>query len=128
MQKLVHPDRRTVICVPDSTSFEDHIVPEYHIDRELAKNLRQLLGYTAVGGPSDGPDGREPRRITGNWVLLEDAVFLQIDGSIEVVALVGKQKFMYETLKASHNVVFAFPSFQDLVSGRKPNGRRRAQS
>ena len=66
MQRLVSPELRvyTVYTVSDREALSE-LVTELRLDKTLAGNLRQLLGFQTVGR------GRQGRQMAGNWQLLE---------------------------------------------------------
>ena len=63
MQRLVSPELR-VSTVFDLEALSE-LVTELRLDKPLAGNLRQLLGFQTVGR------GRQARQMAGNWQLLE---------------------------------------------------------
>ena len=83
----------------------------------LAANLRQVLAWTRSGGPSGERDRAKER---DNWQQLVDVQYVQADGSLEVVALVGKIGHKFKTMKESLHVTFAQGSLANLLNGSKP--------
>ena len=63
MQRLVSPELR-VYPVSEREALSE-LVAELRLDKTLAGNLRQLLGFQTVGR------GRQARKMAGNWQLLE---------------------------------------------------------
>jgi len=60
MQRLVSPELK-VYTISDREAFSE-VVAELRLDKTLAGNLRQLLGYQTVGPgrwPPGAPNGRE---------------------------------------------------------------------
>jgi len=58
-------------------------VTELRLDKMLAGNLRQLLGFQTVGR------GRQARQMAGNWQLLESVRWLKHLESGKLVPVVG---------------------------------------
>ena len=56
---------------------------ELRLDKTLAGNLRQLLGFQTVGR------GRQARQMAGNWQLLESVRWLKHLESGKLVPVVG---------------------------------------
>ena len=69
MQRLVSPELR-VYTVSDREALSE-LVAELRLDKTLAGNLRQLLGFQTVGR------GRQARQMAGNWQLLESVRWLK---------------------------------------------------
>ena len=81
MQRLVSPELR-VYTVSDREALGE-LVAELRLDKTLAGNLRQLLGYQTVG------TGRQARQMAGNWQLLESVRWLKHLESGKLVPVVG---------------------------------------
>jgi len=72
MQRLVSPELRvyTVLTVSDREALSE-LVTELRLDKILAGNLRQLLGFRTVGR------GRQARQVAEDWQLLESVRWLK---------------------------------------------------
>ena len=82
MQRLVSPELR-VYTASDREALGE-LVAELRLDKTLAGNLRQLLGYQTVG------TGRQARQMAGNcWQLLESVRWLKHLQSGKLVPVVG---------------------------------------
>jgi len=82
MQRLVSPELR-VYTVSDWEALSE-LVTELRLDKTLAGNLRQLLGFQTVGR------GRQARQMAGNWqLLLESVRWLKHLESGNLVPVVG---------------------------------------
>ena len=82
MQRLVSPELR-VYTVSDREALGE-LVAELRLDKTLAGNLRQLLGFQTVGR------GRQARQMAGNWQLLESVLrWLKHLESGKLVPVVG---------------------------------------
>ena len=80
--KLVSPER--VLYIINDKAALTALGAELNLDGKLRGNLHQLCGFTPSG------QGRERRRETSNWQLLEDIKWLQKTGASEVVPVVDK--------------------------------------
>ena len=69
MQRLVSPELR-VYTVSDREALGE-LVAELRLDKTLAGNLRQLLGFKPVG------PGRQARQVAEDWQLLESVRWLR---------------------------------------------------
>ena len=85
-RKLVSPDLKLYV-VADRAAL-DSLVKELRLGRVLAKNLRQLCGWAAVGGD------RERRLEAANWQLLEDVRWL-LHEDFTLLPCVGKPAHVY---------------------------------
>ena len=81
MQRLVSPELR-VYTVSDLEALGE-LVAELRLDKTLAGNLRQLLGYQMVG------PGRQARQVAEDWQLLESVRWLRHLESGKLVPVVG---------------------------------------
>ena len=81
MQRLVSPELR-VYTVSDREALGE-LVAELRLDKTLAGNLRQLLGYQTVG------PGRQARQVAEDWQLLESVRWLRHLESGKLVPVVG---------------------------------------
>ena len=81
MQRLVSPELR-VYTDSDWEALRE-LVTELRLDKTLAGNLRQLLGFQTVGR------GRQARQMAGNWQLLESVRWLKHLVSGSLVPVVG---------------------------------------
>ena len=81
MRRLVSPELR-VYTVSDREALGE-LVAELRLDKTLAGNLRQLLGFQRVG------PGRQARQMTGDWQLLESVRWLRHLESGKLVPVVG---------------------------------------
>ena len=81
MQHLVSPELG-VYTVSDREALSE-LVTELRLDKTLAGNLRQLLGYQTVG------PGRQARQMAGNWQRLELVRWLKHLESGKLVLGVG---------------------------------------
>ena len=101
--RLVAPDRVIhAIAFYDEVALK-RVVERYESNRkkqvELAKNLRQLLGWTNVGDDRDGCDE------TANFQLLTNIWCLQHDVSRDIVAVVGKYPHVWKTVVQPHPTI-----------------------
>ena len=81
MQRLVSPELR-VYTVSDREALGE-LVAELRLDKTLAGNLRQLLGFKPVG------PGRQARQVAEYWQLLESVRWLRHLESGKLVPVVG---------------------------------------
>ena len=81
MQRLVSPELR-VYTVSDREALGE-LVAELRLDKTLAGNLRQLLGYQTAG------PGRQARQVAEDWQLLESVRWLRHLESGKLVPVVG---------------------------------------
>jgi len=81
MQRLVSPELR-VYTVSDWEALSE-LVTELRLDKTLAGNLRQLLGFRTVGR------GRQARQVAEDWQLLESVRWLKHLESGKLVPVVG---------------------------------------
>ena len=81
MQRLVSPELR-VYTVSDREALGE-LVAELRLDKTLAGNLRQLLGFKPVG------PGRQARQVAEDWQLLESVRWLRHLESGKLVPVVG---------------------------------------
>ena len=82
MQRQVSLELR-VYTVSDREALSE-LVTELRLDKTLAGNLRQLLGFQTVGR------GRQARQMAGNWqLLLESVRWLKHLESGNLVPVVG---------------------------------------
>jgi len=82
MQRLVSPELR-VYTVSDREALGE-LVAELRLDKTLAGNLRQLLGFKPVG------PGRQARQVAEDWqLLLESVRWLRHLESGKLVPVVG---------------------------------------
>ena len=82
MQRQVSLELR-VYTVSDREALGE-LVAELRLDKTLAGNLRQLLGFQTVGR------GRQARQMAGNWQLLESVRWLKhLLESRKLVPVVG---------------------------------------
>ena len=81
MQRLVSPELR--VYTVSAREALGELVAELRLDKTLAGNLRQLLGYQTVG------TGRQARQMAGNWQLLEFVRWLKHLQSGKLVLVVG---------------------------------------
>ena len=102
-QKLVSPDRRLYVVTTEAELQK--IVPQAErtakaekARRELLKNLRQLLGWTAVGNCNGDKDDRRERKMAGNWQPLVFVTWIKHDNAAEIVPLVGSHSHKYKTV------------------------------
>jgi hypothetical protein len=106
---LVTPDR-ALHRVPDDKGLSA-IARAHGLSSKAAGNLRQLLGWTAVG------QGRQPRLEVANFQLLDNVKWLQRDGSDELVAVVGKLDHVWQTVVEQRvDMDFSKGSLQKLLS------------
>ena len=82
MPYLVSPDT-LVFSVPDEKALAA-VISELQLPSFVARNLRQLLGWTSSG------EGRPRRQEAGNFQLLQDIQWLKHDDSACTVPAVGK--------------------------------------
>ena len=87
---------------------------------ELAKNLRQLLGWTGSGGPSGK---RDQRRETDNWQQLVDVQYIQADGKAEVLAVVGKISNKHR-LACAHGCALAEKTLANVLNMTVPKAKK----
>ena len=117
MPLLVDPTRRLHL-VTDEKSLKALIQSVGHPQPDaFAGNLRQVLAWTRSGGPSGERDRAKER---DNWQQLVDVQYVQADGSLGVVAFVGKIGHKFKTMKESLHVTFAQGSLANLLNGSKP--------
>ena len=81
MQRLVSPELK-IYMIPDRGALSE-LVTELRLDKTLAGNLRQLLGFQTVG------TGRQARQVAGDWQLLESVRWLRHLESGKLVPVVG---------------------------------------
>ena len=81
MQRLVSPELK-IYMIPDRGALSE-LVTELRLDKTLAGNLRQLLGFQTVGR------GCQARQMAGNWQLLESVRWLKHLESGKLVPVVG---------------------------------------
>ena len=96
MVRVVSPDRvvYTILNEAAISSLVDELYPgrDRSWRNHLVGNLKQLCGFQNVG------DGRAPRAAAENWKLLDDVVWIRLDGSDEYVPLVGTVTHMFESV------------------------------
>jgi len=83
MQRLVSPELR-VYTVSDREALGE-LVAELRLDKTLAGNLRQLLGFQTVG------PGRQARQVAEDWQLLESVRWLRHAGERKARSGRGQQ-------------------------------------
>jgi len=81
MQRQVSLELR-VYTVSDREALSE-LVTELRLDKTLAGNLRQLLGYQTVG------PGRQARQVAEDWQLLESVRWLKHLESGKLVPVLG---------------------------------------
>ena len=110
MQRLVSPELR-VYTVSDREALGE-LVAELRLDKTLAGNLRQLLGFKPVG------PGRQARQVAEDWQLLESVRWLRHLESGKLVPVVGSLTHKQHTLLAHLEKPCSLDQLKNLLHGR----------
>ena len=109
MQRLVSPELR-VYTVSDREALGE-LVAELRLDKTLAGNLRQLLGFKPVG------PGRQARQMAEDWQKLESVRWLRHVDTSELVPVIGSFVHIQRIL-AHLGLHFNPPSLKNLFNRR----------
>ena len=93
MVKLVSPDR-ILYVVEVEADLQKLAAAKIVPDATVAKNLRQLLGWTTVGSSTGDRNDRKSRDETDNWQRLEGVRWLLRAAGPELVPVVGKNDWI----------------------------------
>ena len=110
-QRIVSPDLKLYI-VNDEEALRD-LVKALELGLPLDGNLKQLCGWAQVGAD------RLDRKEAANWQRLESVRWLMRDNSDELVPLVGKYQWMFDSVvQQRDDMDFPLTSLKKLLNGK----------
>ena len=117
MPRVATPDRRSKII--ESEADLKALQTEYKLSSTLVANLRQLLAWTGVGNGKGDENDRDDRGKADNFQLQRKISWLRRDGSTECIPVVGKVKWIFETVVQPHpDMNFSSESLRKLLPSR----------
>ena len=117
-QRLVSPDRVLHILAFRDEDRLKALQEQYEFTPEVARNLRQLLGWTEVGNGRGDKNDRTGRKEAANWQMLSEVNWLKHDDGAEIVPLVGKPTHKFDSMVAPPaKMKFSRGSMRNLLNG-----------